>query len=312
MPQLQPQPRLIMTPASTQTPSPVQPPDGNETFRENRRLDRHGAESKEGPGRRFRVIDGLSSNAACAANGDAGSGAIGGGAYGGGACGGGACGGGGRRAWRKLSTTVKAKGAFETAEYRKALYARMLTGKPRTNSTETWIASFSSLEDWTPPQMWYVLTAVVTLELWAVWLVTGGEDEKLPSLDPGSHAIMMGLLAFLYPRSSPQTSRRRSLTLCSLLLACVLQLPALTSSLFEPSHYVGRVGFRTNQAYDRWWEGRRLWGEIVFSSRNLASNAASAFTDMRRVRRLVVHLMVFAWARASGTRSRPRAERCCC
>ncbi len=28
--------------------------------------------------------------------------------------------------------------------------------------------------------------------------------------------------------------------------------------------------FRTNTAYDRWWEGRRKWGEIVNDSRNLA------------------------------------------
>lgn len=28
--------------------------------------------------------------------------------------------------------------------------------------------------------------------------------------------------------------------------------------------------FRTNSAYDRWWEGRRLWGSMVNSTRNLA------------------------------------------
>jgi putative membrane protein len=28
--------------------------------------------------------------------------------------------------------------------------------------------------------------------------------------------------------------------------------------------------FRTNTAYDRWWEGRKLWGSLVNSSRNLA------------------------------------------
>ncbi|MBC9930349.1 bestrophin family protein [Chitinophaga qingshengii] len=28
--------------------------------------------------------------------------------------------------------------------------------------------------------------------------------------------------------------------------------------------------FRTNTAYDRWWEGRRLWGTLVNSSRNLS------------------------------------------
>ncbi len=28
--------------------------------------------------------------------------------------------------------------------------------------------------------------------------------------------------------------------------------------------------FRTNTAYDRWWEGRKLWGDVVNNSRNLA------------------------------------------
>ena len=28
--------------------------------------------------------------------------------------------------------------------------------------------------------------------------------------------------------------------------------------------------FRTNTAYDRWWEGRKLWGTLVNNSRNLA------------------------------------------
>jgi len=29
--------------------------------------------------------------------------------------------------------------------------------------------------------------------------------------------------------------------------------------------------FRTNTAYDRWWEGRKKWGELVNNSRNLAA-----------------------------------------
>jgi putative membrane protein len=28
--------------------------------------------------------------------------------------------------------------------------------------------------------------------------------------------------------------------------------------------------FRTNTAYDRWWEGRRLWGQLINASRNLS------------------------------------------
>lgn len=33
--------------------------------------------------------------------------------------------------------------------------------------------------------------------------------------------------------------------------------------------------FRTNTAYDRWWEGRRLWGSLVNNSRNLAMKIAA-------------------------------------
>ena len=32
--------------------------------------------------------------------------------------------------------------------------------------------------------------------------------------------------------------------------------------------------FRTNTAYDRWWEGRKLWGELVNNSRNLSIKLA--------------------------------------
>lgn len=33
--------------------------------------------------------------------------------------------------------------------------------------------------------------------------------------------------------------------------------------------------FRTNTAYDRWWEGRKLWGSLVNTSRNLAIKLAA-------------------------------------
>lgn len=33
--------------------------------------------------------------------------------------------------------------------------------------------------------------------------------------------------------------------------------------------------FRTNTAYDRWWEGRKLWGSLVNNSRNLALKLAA-------------------------------------
>ncbi|MBL7846792.1 MAG: bestrophin family protein [Cyclobacteriaceae bacterium] len=36
--------------------------------------------------------------------------------------------------------------------------------------------------------------------------------------------------------------------------------------------------FRTNSAYDRWWEGRKLWGSMVNNTRNLA-HKLGAFLD---------------------------------
>lgn len=37
--------------------------------------------------------------------------------------------------------------------------------------------------------------------------------------------------------------------------------------------------FRTNTAYDRWWEGRKMWGYLVNNSRNLALKLSTILTD---------------------------------
>jgi len=37
--------------------------------------------------------------------------------------------------------------------------------------------------------------------------------------------------------------------------------------------------FRTNTAYDRWWEGRRVWGALTNSSRNLAIQVQASNLD---------------------------------
>lgn len=37
--------------------------------------------------------------------------------------------------------------------------------------------------------------------------------------------------------------------------------------------------FRTNTAYDRWWEGRRKWGEVVNDTRNLSVKLAAVLKD---------------------------------
>jgi putative membrane protein len=51
------------------------------------------------------------------------------------------------------------------------------------------------------------------------------------------------------------------------------------------------VGFRTKAAYDRWWEGRVLWGQLTNDSRNLCLKAvalaAPPAEDRRELARLV-------------------------
>ncbi|AXY73815.1 hypothetical protein D3H65_07410 [Paraflavitalea soli] len=52
-----------------------------------------------------------------------------------------------------------------------------------------------------------------------------------------------------------------------------LAIPALLGTVISLL-----LGFRSNQAYDRWWEARHIWGSIVNESRTLARQILT-FTD---------------------------------
>lgn len=55
--------------------------------------------------------------------------------------------------------------------------------------------------------------------------------------------------------------------------------------------------FRTNSSYDRFWEGRKLWGGIVNDSRNLGRLASTLLReDTELLRRLLRWGMVFPWS----------------
>lgn len=54
-----------------------------------------------------------------------------------------------------------------------------------------------------------------------------------------------------------------------------LQFPAGTNTLLGVSLSV-LIVFRTNSSYDRWWEGRKLWGTLVNRCRSLAALVWSA------------------------------------
>lgn len=49
-----------------------------------------------------------------------------------------------------------------------------------------------------------------------------------------------------------------------------LQLPIVPMSIVGAALGIF-VSFRTNSAYDRWWEGRKLWGRMINTSRHFAT-----------------------------------------
>jgi len=57
-----------------------------------------------------------------------------------------------------------------------------------------------------------------------------------------------------------------------------LQMPSLPLAVVGGALGIF-VSFRTNSAYDRWWEGRKLWGRLINTSRHWASQCASYVRD---------------------------------
>lgn len=56
--------------------------------------------------------------------------------------------------------------------------------------------------------------------------------------------------------------------------------------------------FRTNTAYDRWWEGRKLWGALVNNSRNLAIKLSVMIPDSETEQRSFFRKIIPAYAYA--------------
>lgn len=54
--------------------------------------------------------------------------------------------------------------------------------------------------------------------------------------------------------------------------------------------------FRTNTAYDRWWEGRKLWGSLVNNSRNLALKIAAILPAEETIQRSFFRKVIATYA----------------
>lgn len=80
-------------------------------------------------------------------------------------------------------------------------------------------------------------------------------------------ALYSGIIAYLeieYFKLNEKTSHVKNLTVIHTSLGFVISL---------------LLAYRINSAYDRWWEGRKLWGALVNNSRNLAIKLSVILKD---------------------------------
>lgn len=67
--------------------------------------------------------------------------------------------------------------------------------------------------------------------------------------------------------------------------------------------------FRTNTAYDRWWEGRKLWGSLVNCSRNLSIKINAFLPEEDKNNRAFFRKMIPLFARALQRHLRKESTR---
>jgi putative membrane protein len=79
-------------------------------------------------------------------------------------------------------------------------------------------------------------------------------SDSLKMIMPAMGALLVYSGVLCYLDVEAQEIKLKSTTILHSLLGLVLSLLLV---------------FRTNTAYDRWWEGRKLWGDLVNNSRNL-------------------------------------------
>lgn len=73
-----------------------------------------------------------------------------------------------------------------------------------------------------------------------------------------------------------------------------LAIPALPLTLTAPALGL-LITFRTNQAYDRWWEARKIWGAVINKTRDM-TRQAHWFKDIDRARRFSALGVAFGFA----------------
>ncbi len=114
---------------------------------------------------------------------------------------------------------------------------------------------------------------------------------------PGFHVLFFVMRGSVVPRILPQIV---GFAIYGAVVVALSDRFALNLDSFgiTPFGLVGislsiYLGFRANAAYDRWWEARKLWGQLVYSVRNLTRAAGALVDDAVRRRSMLVDALVF-------------------
>ncbi|PZR29923.1 MAG: hypothetical protein DI535_00005 [Citrobacter freundii] len=87
------------------------------------------------------------------------------------------------------------------------------------------------------------------------------------------------------------------------LIANHIEIPAIIPTLLGTA-IAFFIGFNNNQAYDRWWEARKIWGALVNDSRSFARALLSyAGNDQVTARRMIFRHLAFLYALKANLRN---------
>jgi putative membrane protein len=86
------------------------------------------------------------------------------------------------------------------------------------------------------------------------------------------------------------------------LIAHHFEIPVIIPSLLGTA-IAFFIGFNNNQAYDRWWEGRKIWGALVNDSRSFARSLLSYPDGTDEIsRRMIFRHIAFLYALKASLR----------
>ncbi len=112
----------------------------------------------------------------------------------------------------------------------------------------------------------------------------------------GGRGSVIGLIGWQWKKSIVFTLAATAVVAGHKLLGMTtMELPTLPMAVVGGALGIF-VSFRTNSAYDRWWEGRKLWGRMINTSRHWASQVVAYVSDEAHRQRLVMRHVAYVHA----------------